>query len=43
MFVQTLSTIQLYDCYHNNAKFRNDFQAVNGHPPYVNPMIRFKW
>ncbi|PVH81941.1 amidase signature enzyme [Cadophora sp. DSE1049] len=39
----TLSTIQLYDCYHNNAKFRDDFQAVNGHPPYVNPMIRFKW
>ncbi|ESZ90529.1 amidase [Sclerotinia borealis F-4128] len=40
---QTLSTIQLYDCYHNNAKFRDDFPIVNGHPPYVNPMIRFKW
>ncbi|PVH74988.1 amidase signature enzyme [Cadophora sp. DSE1049] len=39
----TLSTIQLYDCYHNNAKFRNDFETANGHSPYVNPMIRFKW
>ncbi|KAH8598568.1 amidase signature domain-containing protein [Bisporella sp. PMI_857] len=39
----TLATIQLYDCYHNNAKFRNDFHAKKGYQPYVNPMIRFKW
>ena len=42
-FPQTLSTIQLYNCYDNNAKFRDDLQAVNEHPPYVNPSNLFNY
>ncbi|KAJ8131263.1 hypothetical protein O1611_g2366 [Lasiodiplodia mahajangana] len=39
----TLAHIQLFDCYHNNLKFREDFRKVCGREPYANPMIRFKW
>ncbi|KAI0105100.1 amidase signature domain-containing protein [Nemania sp. FL0031] len=39
----TLAHIQLFDCYHNNLKFREDFRKLHGREPYANPMIRFKW
>ncbi|KAI0421194.1 amidase signature domain-containing protein [Xylaria grammica] len=39
----TLAQIQLFDCYNNNLKFREEFRKLHGREPYVNPMIRFKW
>ncbi|RWA13745.1 hypothetical protein EKO27_g1330 [Xylaria grammica] len=38
----TLAHIQLFDCYNNNLKFREEFRKLHGREPYVNPMIRFK-
>ncbi|TGJ83008.1 hypothetical protein E0Z10_g5781 [Xylaria hypoxylon] len=39
----TLAHIQLFDCYNNNLKFREEFQRLHGREPYANPLIRFKW
>ncbi|KAI0868131.1 amidase signature domain-containing protein [Hypoxylon argillaceum] len=39
----TLAHIQLFDSYHNNLKFREEFRKNKGREPYLNPMVRFKW
>jgi hypothetical protein len=41
-FEQTLAHIQLCDCYHSNARFRDEHEAEFGLPSYVELMIQYK-